>query len=513
MPTPIALNADSTEAAECAAIERLLPPQEQAVALHDTRTSRQIEADAQAALPPHRLMHRAGLAVARLGLALAPHAQRIWIACGPGNNGGDGLLAATHLHLAGKRVEVSWLGQPDKLPHDAQDALAQARSAGVFFLEQGPQTPLAEHDLAIDALLGLGATRPPEGRLAQAVQHLNACRSKVLAVDLPTGLDANTGHLLHPSLCVRASDTLSLLTVKPGLLTGHGRDQVGTLWWCDLGVDGRAYTPTAWLTGAQAAMQALAPRRHVQHKGSFGDVVVIGGASGMTGAALLAAQAALRRGAGRVYVHLLDDSAADVCHGNTHQPELMFRRPMDGFGEHAGGYTVVCGCGGGQAVHAVLPQLLLDAPRLLLDADALNALAEDAPLRAQLAARQARGQTTILTPHPLEAARLLGISTQQLQADRLQYAQRLAQQTHSIVVLKGSGTIVASPASTPWINPTGNARLGTAGTGDVLAGWIAALWAQGLQAEAAAVSAVFQHGWRADRWPNDQALVASALSA
>jgi hydroxyethylthiazole kinase-like uncharacterized protein yjeF len=174
--------------------------------------------------------------------------------------------------------------------------------------------------------------------------------------------------------------------------------------------------------------------------------------------------------------------------------------------------TVVCGCGGGQAVAPVLPAVITRAARLVLDADALNIIATNADLRARVAARSQRGMSTVLTPHPLEAARLLGLSTAQVQGDRLGTAQQLADAFQCVVVLKGSGTVIASPDGTSAINPTGNARLATAGTGDVLAGMVGARLAAGDSAVHAARDAVYLHGQAADDWPQGLALTASALA-
>jgi hydroxyethylthiazole kinase-like uncharacterized protein yjeF len=232
----------------------------------------------------------------------------------------------------------------------------------------------------------------------------------------------------------------------------------------------------------------------VQHKGSFGDVAVVGGAPGMVGAALLAARAAHAAGAGRVFVEMLDGEALAL---DPLRPELMFRH---GWTQGAAGTlaqsTVVCGCGGGDAVRASLPRLLSLAARLVLDADALNALAADPSLATLLLARSRRHAGTVLTPHPLEAARLLGSSTAEVQADRLSAARSLAGRFQCVVVLKGSGSIVAAPGHTPRINATGNASLATAGTGDVLAGWLGGRWAQSASAEpfSLAVQAVAEHG-------------------
>ena len=465
--------------------------------LHDVATTRLIEQASAAALPPHTLMQRAGLAVARLALALAPHAQRIWIACGPGNNGGDGLEAAIHLQRWGKAPHVTWLGDETKAPADARASLGRARQAGVAISE----APLPGWDFAIDALLGIGSTRAPQGRLAGWISALNADAGPVLAVDVPSGLNADTG----TGMAVRARHTLSLLTLKPGLFTAQGRDAAGDIWFDDLDVaagrDDRA--PSAFLSFNLEAR----PRLHASHKGSYGDVLVIGGAPGMAGAALLAASAALHCGAGRVFVGLLDPAAIKV---DGAQPELMLR-PWDCL--DLGAMSVACGCGGGAAVRAVLPKVLSTARALVLDADALNAIASDTQLQSQLRARAGRhDRATVVTPHPLEASRLLGCSTADIQANRLAAACELAQRFSCVAVLKGSGSITASSGKTPVVNFTGNAKLATAGTGDVLAGMIAARLSQGQEALRAASEAVHAHGACADAWPTALPLTAAGLA-
>ncbi|HEY0200339.1 MAG TPA: NAD(P)H-hydrate dehydratase [Burkholderiaceae bacterium] len=472
--------------------------------LLDTAATRHIEQAAQACLPAHALMQRAGLAVARLALALAPHARTVWIACGPGNNGGDGLEAALQLKLRGWHPVVTCLSTPDRLPPDARAAHARALAVGVQFSELAPAAP----DLCIDALLGIGASRAPAGRMAEWIAHMNVACGTVLSADIPTGLQADTG--VAAPTTVRAHATLSLLTLKPGLFTAQGRDHAGAVWFDAL--DTRAgqpewSTPTAWLGGAPGQAQ----RPQASHKGNWGDVAVAGGATGMTGAALLAATAALHAGAGRVLVCLLDGGSLAV---DAAQPECMFRTPesMDW-----PSVTTVCGCGGGAAVLPMLPTVLASAPRLVLDADALNAIAGDPGLQTLLAGRAQHGWATVLTPHPLEAARLLGCTAAEVQADRQAAACSLAGHLCCVVVLKGSGSIITAPGMVPVINPTGNALLATAGTGDVLAGLLGARLAAeketSMQAAFdAACNACYAHGLVADTWPASRALTALALA-
>jgi hydroxyethylthiazole kinase-like uncharacterized protein yjeF len=479
--------------------------------LYDTEGTRAIEIAAQAVLPAHALMQRAGLAVARLAMAVAPHARTIWIACGPGNNGGDGMEAAMHLTRSGKDVIVTWLGDESRAPADARASLQRARGAGVRFMPQPPDA-LTPHDLCIDALLGIGGKRPPDGAMQSWIDGMNRSEAQVLAVDMPTGLHADTGASLAvaPARAVHAQHTLSLLTVKPGLFTAQGRDYAGQVWLDDLGCGISDANPVAWLSGPPPAV----PRRHASHKGSYGDVAVIGGAPSMTGAALLAASAALHRGAGRVFVTLLDQAKRGTSRSagmsvDVSQPELMFRA-VDAL--DLASATVVCGCGGGQAVAAVLPAILKVARQLVLDADALNAIAADADLQRDLTERTARGQPTVLTPHPLEAARLLATNTSEVQADRLTAANALAKRFGSVVVLKGSGSVIAVPGQPAHINPTGNALLATGGTGDVLAGMIGARLAAGDDAFTAACAAVFSHGLIADHWPPGASFTAGLLA-
>jgi hydroxyethylthiazole kinase-like uncharacterized protein yjeF len=459
--------------------------------LLDAATTRAVERAEAARLPPHTLMQRAGLAVARLAMALAPHAKTIWVACGPGNNGGDGMEAAMHLRQWGKHPIVTWSGDEAKAPVDAAASLRRARDAGVTFASEPP----AQWDFGIDALLGLGNARPLEGLMAQWAAALGD--GPTLAVDLPSGLDADSGS----GAALRARYTLSLLSLKPGLFTAGGRDAAGEVWFDDLGVP-IAGSPTAWLAGPPADSARL----HASHKGSYGDVAVIGGAPGLAGAALLAASAALHAGAGRVFVALLDDGAMGM---DAKQPDLMLR-PWDSLDLAA--MSVACGCGGGDAVRAVLPKVLSTARALVLDADALNAIAGDTQLQSLLQARSRRDRATVLTPHPLEAGRLLGCSAAQVQADRLAASRELVKRFGCVVVLKGSGSIVATPEAPPLINPTGNARLAIAGTGDVLAGMIAARLAAGLAPWEAAAGAVYAHGLAADNWPAGVPLTASALA-
>ena len=478
---------------------------------------RRLEPELQA-LRPKPLMQSAGLACAQLALAIAPHARRIWVAAGPGNNGGDGLQAALHLHQWGKEVLVSLVASPEHSPADAQAALQRALQAGVRIQPGVPTEWLGQmdaQDLCIDALLGIGATRPLNMAMQNWVQAMQDCAAQVLAIDVPTGLNPRSGQWLGcdsgDTLNARADHTLSLIAVQAGLLMGHGRDASGQIWLDNLGYESHQHSvPTlAWLNAPFVATH----KQHASHKGSHGDVAVIGGESmathgmGMTGAAILAATAALHAGTGRVILSMLSHSDC-----NNAPPDVMQR---DFKRLELEKLYVVCGCGGGKAVEEVLLEVLQRSAHLVLDADGLNAVAQDHSLQHALRQRAnlpSALQATILTPHPLEAARLLGCTTGQVQNDRLQAALELAERFLCSVVLKGSGTVIAAPGHTPRINITGNGRLAIGGTGDVLAGLVGARMAQGQSAFDAACTAVAQHGQLADDWPTGEALTASRLA-
>jgi hydroxyethylthiazole kinase-like uncharacterized protein yjeF len=315
----------------------------------------------------------------------------------------------------------------------------------------------------------------------------------VLALDVPSGLDADTGAVVGGThgIAIHASHTVTFIGNKPGLHTCDGRDYAGLVSVAQLDIDAALY-PAVRLRLNEAALFAplLRARRHNSHKGSYGNVAVLGGASGMRGAPILAARTALHAGAGRVYALYPDEALAS----DPGQPELMCRPAAD---FDLGLATLVVGPGLGSGEHArtLLAHALASASPLLADADALNLLATDPVLQGALAQRPAGA---LLTPHPLEAARLLGTDIGAVQADRLAAARALADRLHAVVVLKGSGTVIAAPGGEAVINGTGNPALATAGTGDVLAGLCGALLAQGWPAWEAALAGVWLHGRAAD---------------
>lgn len=446
-----------------------------------TAVLRTVEARFQSASPP--LMERAGAAAAAVALAMLPPEGAVLVVAGPGNNGGDAFVVARRLKEAGRAPVVVFAGEADKLPADARAAHAAWRAAGGGTVAEIPQQAFA---LAIDGLFGIGLTRPLAGHHAQLVAALNGFGCPVLALDVPSGLDAETGRVM--GVAVQAARTASFIALKPGLLTLDGPDHCGAidvhtldLDWDD--ADGR-------LVDTSLFREYLRPRPRNSHKGTFGSVAIIGGAAGMSGAALLAGRAALQLGAGRVYLGLLERLAVDPV-----QPELMLRAADDVF---APATTLAAGPGLGQSdAAAELLRRAIAAPLpLVVDADGLNLLAAHPVLMKRLAARPA---TTLLTPHPAEAARLLGTAAADVQRDRVAAALALAARSHADVVLKGCGSIVAGRDGSWAINATGNAGLAAAGSGDVLTGIAAALLAQSWPGRQALLAAVHLHGAAADR--------------
>ncbi len=472
-------------------------------ALWNVTQTRQIEQASRGIEPEHQLMRRAGLSVARWIMAVAPQARRVRVWAGPGGNGGDGLYAAAVLRRQGWDVRATLCHDCASLRPQTALALQEAQDSGVAISNLSIHSPADSWaDVEVDALLGIGGTRTPEGAMAQAIRSLQGANVPVLSVDLPSGLNADTGACLG-HFAVQAQHTLCLLTLKPGVFTGAGRTQAGQVWLDTLGYERMwPQDPLLSLTAWTQARWSWPNRKHLDHKGTFGDALVLGGAPGMTGAAHLAAQACLAAGPGRTFLWTL---ATTESHGSTNRPEILSCEPgWQAGSSFLGDKTVICGCGGGEEVRAALPEVLHRSAKLVLDADALNALAAEETLQHALRGRAARGLPTVLTPHPLEAARLLAVPTASVQADRLTSARELAKKFASVVVLKGSGTVI-DDGHRAWVNPTGGPNLATGGTGDVLAGWLGGLWAQWpaavdefQKAAEVAAGAVWWHGRAAD---------------
>jgi hydroxyethylthiazole kinase-like uncharacterized protein yjeF len=428
-----------------------------------TEDIRRIEQAAGNAEPP--LMERAGAAAAAFAVRLASERGKdVLILAGPGNNGGDARVVAARLQEQFFRVAIATRPQE----------LAQ-KSWG----------------LVVDGLFGIGLAREVEGEYAELVQYANRQTCPVLALDIPSGIHSDTGRVL--GCAVRASQTISFLALKPGLLTLDGPDHCGAIQVADLGLDvASLLAPSAWVAHAGLFKNLLAPRPRNFHKGMAGSLGIFGGAAGMTGAALLAGRAALKLGTGRVYVGLLDEKSPPV---DVNCLELMLRHPDEALGEELDAMVVGPGLGQGERAETLVGAALASDIPCVLDADALNLLSENNDLRKACARRSAE---TLLTPHPAEAARLLGSSTPAVQADRVKAARRLSENLNANVVLKGNGSIVAARDGHWFINCSGNPGMAAAGMGDVLAGMLGALLAQRYTGETALVLGVHLHGAAAD---------------
>jgi ADP-dependent NAD(P)H-hydrate dehydratase / NAD(P)H-hydrate epimerase len=456
---------------------------------------RAVEAAAKA-LP---LMERAGLAAADVARAMAGARNgSVLVLAGPGNNGGDGFVVARRLRAAFFDVTVVFRGDPAALPADAATAHGTWVGAGGTTVADIPACWTGS--LIVDGLFGIGLTRAIATEYARLVERANVSGRPILALDIPSGLGADTGMALGP--VIRATATATFIALKPGLLTGDGVDLCGAVSVHALGIDPEAIAPAMghrleWPALAAALPPTLKRDARNVHKGSFGTLGIVGGAVGMVGAPLLTGRAALLTGAGKVWIGFVAGEHPAVDWG---QPELMLRT-ADGV-LNAGLDALICGPGLGSddVARALVARAANMRAPLVLDADALNVIAADPALAAAVAARDS---PTVATPHPAEAGRLLGVTTATVQADRLGAAQALAARLHAAVVVKGAGSVLAYPDGTWDINASGNPGLASAGTGDVLAGLVGAFLAQRLDATTALRLAVCLHGAAADACVRD----------
>ena len=477
---------------------------------------RSLEQAALARTAPGELMTQAASAVADATERLArglPAGTPVHAFCGPGNNGGDALLAAMLLRERGfdaRAFELAGACAAANPPADSARVREQAARIGMTPIlidtVDGLREALAPAPLVLDGLFGIGLARPLAG-LAEAFCRLieeprDGPGPTVVAIDVPSGIDADTGVVVGGpgAAAVRAALTVTMISDKPGLRTGAALDHVGKVLVAPLGVAAAANSlaspPAAprrpgtladgqLFTRADAAA-LLPPRPRDSSKGSYGSVLVVGGAAGMSGAALLAGRAAQCSGAGKVWIASPDGPVFDPA-----QPQLMTRSAEAPFEPRA---TIVAGCGlgTGPRAEALLARVLASGLPAVLDADALNLLAPLSPPPPD--------SLPVLTPHPLEAARLTGSGVADIQADRIGAACTIAEARRAVVVLKGAGSVVAHPDGRWAILDSGGPALATAGTGDVLAGLIGGLRAQGLPAWEAALLGCWAHGHAADRW-------------
>jgi NAD(P)H-hydrate epimerase len=467
------------------------------------------------------LMNRAGGAVARVAARLATlrGETRILLVAGRGNNGGDAFVAARCLHEDGFRAEVLVTCAPDALRGDAQAAWERMRAAGVPCCSKADAQAWQEFEesdpwrggVIVDGLLGTGSEGAPHGVIAAAIRWINGNRRRcaVVAIDLPSGLQADTGEPFDP--VVRADITVSLAAPKTGFANPRAWESLGHLEVVDIGLPmdlcSSANAAPLQFIGAPVVRDILPPRGRATHKGNYGHVLVIGGSHGLVGAPALAAMGALRGGAGLVSAAVPDDSMAvmatlapaAMAHRIAVEQGVMTPATLTAGIRPARDFDVVLagpGMSAGAATARIVNHLLQNpAHRLVLDADALNVLAGQVEV---LRRAGASAPSVILTPHPGEAARLLGVTVAEIQANRTQAAQQLAARSGAIVALKGAGTLVATPEGAVHLNLTGNPGMATGGTGDVLSGLIAGLWAQGIAPLDAARLAVYLHGTAGD---------------
>ena len=458
--------------------------------LFTSRQSREIDAllIERTPIASYELMCRAGRAGLDRLTERWPHARSVAIFCGSGNNGGDGYVLARLLLKKNCEIHVYEINGGAS----RDDALQAKRD----YLDTGGKIAPVDHpfdsaDVVVDALFGTGLNRPLDDRTRRWIDRLNAHDGPVLAVDVPSGLDADTGSM-HPQ-AVRAEATVTFITRKRGMYTSFGKDCCGDILFSDLGIDPDLFShvkPAASLVDLHQLQHRLPRRASNVHKGHFGYVSIIGGASGMGGAARLAGEAALRAGAGRVSVAVSPESEAAIVAGC---PELMTcgTDNLDQLGRLLELTDVVVigpGLGQGDSSQVLMSVVLESGQPRVIDADALNLLA----------AEPAKSENWVLTPHPGEAARLLGVDTLTVNEDRFAAAEKITQLYGGVCVLKGSGTLIVAGGDT-LVCADGNPGMATAGMGDLLAGVIAAFLAQGFSLRDAAELGVCIHAAAGDR--------------
>lgn len=447
-------------------------------------------------VPGYTLMQRAGEGALRALRSRWPTALRIVIVCGGGNNGGDGYVLGRYARAAGLEVALLAAVDPERLRGDARRAADDFRAGGgvprAFAAAELAAAALAGAEVIVDALLGTGVRSPLSGEFLAVIAAVNCAGVPILALDLPSGLDGDRGLALGDA--VRADTTISFVAPKTGLFLGDGPEFAGRVLCDDLDVTapaGAANEPIVERIDESDIASALPRRARAAHKGDFGRVLIVAGGPGMGGAARLAAEAGLRCGAGLVTVATAPDNVAAIVAG---RPELICFGVRDA-GELAAplaAATVVAigpGLGTGPWSRALLEATLVCGKALVLDADALNLLATSGQRLPPLC---------VLTPHPGEAGRLLGIAAAAVQSDRLAVVRQLVERTGAVVVLKGAGTLIGAPGRIPALCTRGNPGMAAPGMGDVLTGAIAAILAQCHDPWLAARAGVVAHALAGD---------------
>ena len=481
-------------------------------------------------IPGATLMENAGRGATREIVRLLPRGgrgARVVVVCGKGGNGGDGFVVARLLKQRGARVTVWLTARPEEITGDAAGKLAAMRRSGLRPIVIEDERPLAESlggaDAVVDALLGTGAEGAPRGTTAAAITAIDASQRFVVSLDIPSGLPADGGPPSGPA--VRADVTTTFAALKRGLVTGPGLDWAGRVVVVDIGIPEAEVRRgvTTFLLEASDIASHLPRRRPSAHKGTYGRLLIVAGSVGKTGAAALAARAAMRSGAGLVTVAtaasqqpivatlVLEAMTEPVPETAARSVALKAREVLDELAEARDAAAVGPGLGLDAETQALARELAHDLRLpLVLDADALTALAGHLDtLRGAPAPR-------CLTPHPGELARMLGRSVAEVERDRIETARAFATTYRVHLVLKGAGTVIADPDGHVDVNPTGNPGMASGGTGDVLTGILGAFFARGLEPRAAAQTAVYLHGLAGDiaaRRVGEEALIASDVIA
>jgi NAD(P)H-hydrate epimerase len=459
-------------------------------------------------MPGSVLMENAGEALAQAALKEAGEGGRFFVLCGMGNNGGDGLVAARKLAGLRRAVFCELTGEGSALQGDALRNFEALKASGLECAPISAELTAGPGDVIIDALLGTGLSRAPEARIADAIGRISAWRAsgaRVVSADLPSGLESDTGIARSP--CVSADVTLTFGYAKAGQVVEPGASRCGRLEIVDIGIPRAAEQvlrePPLFLLEEGDVRGRLPKRVNDSHKGTYGHVLIVGGSWGKTGAAALAAMGALRGGAGLVTVATRPEALVPVME---HAPEIMGvelvndgplgHRDLNSLLEAAEGKDAVVfgpGIERGDDTNKLLAALLeeLTVP-CVIDADGLNAMA------GRLTMLQTARCDLVLTPHPGEMGRLLGLSTAEVQANRIALARAFAKDHHVTLLLKGARSLISRDDGVVFINATGNAGMATGGTGDVLSGLIGALIAQGLSTEDATIVGAWAHGLAGD---------------